>query len=361
MSQCLPFIFYIVNPDIVLFHQFHIFPSVQIMMQRSDMELLLLSFLLLISLFLCSVIRIFFNKLKISRPVNLPPGKMGFPIIGETLEFIRMGRKGTPEKFFQIRMTKYKTQIFKTSLLGEPTVVLCGSAGNKLLFSNENKLVTSWWPRSVEKVFPSTLQTSTKEESMRMRRLLPGFLKPEALQKYVGIMDSIAQWHLDKHWDLNETVTVFPLAKQYTFMVASRLFLSMSDPDQIAKFSDPLNVLAAGIFSIPINLPGTPLNRAIRAAESIRKELGEIIRERKIDILARKRSSDDILSHMLTTTDENGEFMDEMDIADKILSLIIGGHDTASTVITFIMKYLAELPEVYNEVLKGNLILLFEF
>ncbi|KAA8535875.1 hypothetical protein F0562_030878 [Nyssa sinensis] len=232
-------------------------------------------------------------------------------------------------------------------------MVLCGAAGNKFLFSNENKLVTAWWPSSVEKIFPTSLQTSTKVESMKMRKLLPGFLKPEALQKYVGIMDSIAKKHLETSWDCKNEVMVFPLAKEYTFAVACRLFLSIEDPKHIAKFSHPFHFLAAGVISIPINLPGTPFNRAIKAAEMIRKELLEIIKQRKKEMMEKKLCpKHDILSHMLTTTDENGGSMTENDIADKIIGLLIGGHDTASAAITFVMKYLAELPDVYNEVLK---------
>ncbi|KAF5201641.1 Beta-amyrin 28-monooxygenase [Thalictrum thalictroides] len=42
--------------------------------------------------------------------------------------------------------------------------------------------------------------------------------------------------------------------------------------------------------------------------------------------------------------------MTEMDIADKILALLIGGHDGPSSSITFVIKFLAELPHIYNEV-----------
>ncbi|MCI10766.1 cytochrome P450 716B2-like [Trifolium medium] len=58
----------------------------------------------------------------------------------------------------------------------------------------------------------------------------------------------------------------------------------------------------------------------------------------------------DILSHMLLTRNENGEFLNELKIADKILGLLIGGHDTASAACTFIVKYLAELPHIYDKV-----------
>ncbi|XAR63785.1 hypothetical protein NMG60_11023867 [Bertholletia excelsa] len=325
-------------------------------MQESDMELLFLSLLLLLTLLLALSLRLLFPSNKTSdhcTAAPLPPGSTGWPVAGETLAFLSAGRRGWPEKFFRDRMDKFSGDIFRTSLLGETTAVLCGPAGNKFLFSNENKFVTSWWPRSVEKVFPSSLQTSTKEESLKMRKLLPGFLKPEALQKYVGIMDEVAKRHLRVHWDHNKEVNVFPLAKIYTFGVACRVFLSVDDPNHIARFSDPFHMLVAGILSLPVNLPGTPFRRAVKAAEAIRAELLGIIRQRKAELMERRTSEKrDILSHMLTTSDENGEFMKEMDIADKIIGLLIGGHDTASAAITFIVKYLAELPHIYNEVLK---------
>ncbi|XVF74918.1 hypothetical protein PTKIN_Ptkin13bG0148800 [Pterospermum kingtungense] len=283
---------------------------------------------------------------------NVPPGRTGLPFIGESLEFLSTGRKGHPEKFIYDRMAKYSSQVFRTSILGEPTAVVCGAAGNKFLFSNENKLVTAWWPDSVNKIFPSSTQTSSQEESKRMRKLLPNFLKPEALQRYVGMMDTIARRHFETGWEGHQQVAVFPLAKNYTFWVACKVFLSIEDPKRVAQLADPFNALASGIISLPINLPGTPFNRGIKASNLIRKDLSAIIKQRKIDLAEKKASpTQDILSHMLLTSDENGQFMNELDIADKILGLLIGGHDTASASITFIVKYLAELPEIYNKVL----------
>lgn len=111
---------------------------------------------------------------------NLPPGKAGFPVIGESLEFLSAGRKGLPEKFFSDRMTEYSSKVFKTSILGEPTVIFCGAACNKFLFSNENKHVISWWPENVKKLFPTNIQTNSKEEAKKLRNMVPQFL-----QRYV--------------------------------------------------------------------------------------------------------------------------------------------------------------------------------
>jgi cytochrome P450 family 26 subfamily A len=321
------------------------------------MELLFLS--LLLALFVSSVtiplFLIFYNHRSQNSHPNLPPGKLGLPLVGESFEFLATGWKGHPEKFIFDRIAKYSSHIFKTNILGQPAVVFCGVACNKFLFSNENKLVVSWWPDSVNKIFPSSLQTSSKEEAKKMRKLLPQFLKPEALQGYIGIMDTIAQRHFASEWEHKEQVLVFPLAKNYTFRLACRLFLSIEDPSHVAKFSDPFNLLASGIISIPIDLPGTPFNRAIKASNFIRTELLAFIRQRKKDLAEGKASpTQDILSHMLLTCDENGKCMNELDIADKIIGLLIGGHDTASAACTFIVKYLAELPHIYEEVYKGK-------
>ncbi|CBI24045.3 unnamed protein product, partial [Vitis vinifera] len=249
---------------------------------------------------------------------NLPPGKIGWPMVGESLEFLSTGWKGHPEKFIFDRISKYSSEVFKTSLLGEPAAVFAGAAGNKFLFSNENKLVHAWWPSSVDKVFPSSTQTSSKEEAKKMRKLLPQFFKPEALQRYIGIMDHIAQRHFADSWDNRD---------------------------------EPFHVLASGLITVPIDLPGTPFHRAIKASNFIRKELRAIIKQRKIDLAEGKASQNqDILSHMLLATDEDGCHMNEMEIADKILGLLIGGHDTASAAITFLIKYMAELPHIYEKV-----------
>lgn len=130
--------------------------------------------------------------------------------------------------------------------------------------------------------------------------------------------------------------------------------MSLDDPKEIRKFEEPFQLLASGIISMPIDFPGTPFHRAIKASNFIRKELLKIIKQRKLDLAEGKASpTQDILSHMLLTCTDDGQYMNELDIADKILGLLIGGHDTASAACTFIVKYLAELPHIYDAVYQG--------
>ena len=108
-------------------------------------DLYLSLLLLFVSFVSLSLFFLFYRHKSPFTAPNLPPGG---------IEFLSAGWKGHPEKFIFGRMIKYSSENFKTSILGEPAIVFYGAACNKLLFPNENKLVTSWWPNNVNKVFP---------------------------------------------------------------------------------------------------------------------------------------------------------------------------------------------------------------
>ncbi|KAI3780536.1 hypothetical protein L2E82_10518 [Cichorium intybus] len=312
----------------------------------------------LVSLFVVFVsfsLHFVFYKTKPTVHKNLPPGRTGWPVIGESMEFLATGWNGHPEKFIFDRMTKFSPLVFRTSLMLEDAAVFCGSAGNKFLFSNENKLVQAWWPSSVDKIFPSSNQTS-KIEAIKMRKMLPNFFKPEALHRYVPIMDIVTQKHFQNEWEGKDQIVTYELTKNFTFWLACKIFVSIDDAERVKYLSGPFESIALGILSIPIDLPGTPFRRGINAANFIRKELIAIIKQRRSELAEGKASpTQDILSHMLLFSDENGKSMVDTDIADKILGLLIGGHDTASSACAFIVKYLAELPEIYEGVYKEQM------
>ncbi|XP_058228575.1 beta-amyrin 28-monooxygenase-like isoform X1 [Rhododendron vialii] len=325
-----------------------------------------LPLLLSITFFISISLHYLFRKLKTHGHLNipsvknsprnapLPPGSTGWPFIGETFQYLSMARKGLPEKFIGDRRDKYSTKVFKTSLLGEPMAILCTAEGNKFVFSNENKLVHSWWPQSVEKIFPHSKNgLTTKEESKKLREFLPAFLKPDSLRKYVGVMDQLAKKHLSRYWDDREEVKVHCLMRKYTFTLGCKLLLNIDDRELIDRLEGPFSKITAGFISLPINVPGTKFNRAIRASRELHKDIKGMIKKRRIELSEKEVPiGEDILSQMVV---ENGQVMDEWDMANKILGLLTGAHDTASIALVSIIKFLAELPEIYDGVLREQM------
>ncbi|KAL4597973.1 hypothetical protein ACB092_11G027000 [Castanea dentata] len=287
---------------------------------------------------------------------KLPPGKKGWPIIGETLEFGTAGQRGTPEMFIKERMRKYSQGLFQTSLYGENLAVLCGASGNKFLFTNEKKYVTSWWPRCIQKVVLESEENYSNNDSTKLRSLLVEFLKPESFQHFIPIMDSMAKEHMETDWCPYKQVKILSVSLKYTFALACRLFLSITDPNHVTTFSDPFDLVKAGTVSVPINLPGTAYNRALKGGKVIRQKILALIKERKKELAENKGTvAHDLLTHILLASDENGRALDEMMIAGNILGFLIGSHDTTSSAITSVLKYLAEFPHVYNLVLQEQM------
>ncbi|GFP92454.1 beta-amyrin 28-oxidase [Phtheirospermum japonicum] len=303
-------------------------------------------------MFILFVIIVVIKKSPRSPKLNLPPGRHGWPILGETMEFLNARMDGCPQKFFKERVEKYKSRVFKTSLMGQSVAVLCGPSGNKFLFGNENKLVTVWWPSSVRKILGTCISTTGGIQGMQMRKMISYFVTPDAFTKlYIKKMDIVARQHINTHWEGKEGIKVFPAIRQYTFEVACRLFMSVEEPAQIGKLAELFNVFIKGVISIPFNIPGTRFFKAKRATTVIRKELQVIVRQRIVDLEHKTAiHSQDLLSHLLAHPDENGTFMSEAVIINNILMLLFAGHDTTSSALTMLIKYLADNPQVYERV-----------
>lgn len=304
---------------------------------------------LILTLFLAFI---FFWVIRKKRTQGIPPGTFGWPFIGETLQFLGCQRRGSPQEFFDDRTQKYGN-VFTTSLVGHPTVALCSAEGNRFLFSNENKLVVMSWPSSMAKFFGSSLLNATGDDSKRLRRMLMTFLRPEALQKFVGRVDSITKQHLAEHWMGKSEVTVFPLMKRLIFSLACDLFATINDHDDVARFSHQFMVLLKGLLQIPIDLPGTRYSNAKHAANAIRDLLDGAIHERKNALREGKASTyQDLLSFLLSNVDEKGESLTDDEIKDNFVLLLFAGHDTSSSTLSVLLKFLAENPHCYQQVFK---------
>ncbi|KAL3504006.1 hypothetical protein ACH5RR_033847 [Cinchona calisaya] len=277
---------------------------------------------------------------------------MGWPFIGESLDYFSKLQQGLAYKFLTERWKKYSSSTFMTSLIGEPMVLFCNAEGNKLLFSNEQKLVQVWWPSSLSKIFPKSDDKPSNEHSLTVHKLLRLILKNDGLREYVGIMDAIMKEHLQTYKKCKE-VNVGDISKRYLLSLSSNIFIGMNDPGKIDTLAKLLKEIENGIFSIPINFPGTPLNRAIKASRLMIKDLNITTRQRRNDFLKHGSSSrKDFMSILLLAKDHNGQYFCDGDINSHLAGLLLASYTTLQSTIFSIMNYLAELPEVYDSVLR---------
>lgn len=76
---------------------------------------------------------------------NLPGGSLGYPIIGETFSFLQAQKQDRGPQWLEERTTKHGP-VFKTCLMGSPTVVVIGQAGNKFVLGAEDNVLAAKQP-----------------------------------------------------------------------------------------------------------------------------------------------------------------------------------------------------------------------
>lgn len=89
---------------------------------------------------------------------------------------------------------------------------------------------------------------------------------------------------------------------------------------------------------MPINLPGTLFRKSMKA----RKDLAQILAK----ILSIRRDMKDNHTDLLGSFMGDKEGLTDEQIVDNVIGVIFAAHDTTASVLTWIVKYLAENPSV---------------
>ncbi|GJS56609.1 ribonuclease H-like domain-containing protein [Tanacetum coccineum] len=106
-----------------------------------------------------------------------------------------------------------------------------------------------------------------------------------------------------------------------------------------------------GILAIPIKFPFTQFNRGILARKKMILMLMDLIHEKR-DALENKK---DLASQFLNIRDDSSKMMSEEEIIDNIIIVMIGGYDTTSILISFLVKLLANNKAIYSNIVEGNI------
>jgi len=285
---------------------------------------------------------------------KLPPGSLGLPVIGQSLDLLRAMRANTAEQWIQARVDRYGP-VSKLSLFGIPTVLLTGAKANKFLFFNP--ALASQQPRSAQRIIGErNILELMGEDHKRVRGALLEFLKPDMLRLYVGKIDGEVRRHLDENWAGRRTVTVMPLMKKLTFDIISLLLFGLErGPVRDALARDFEHVMD-GIWALPVDLPFTAFRRSLRASASARRVITGIARETKAKLgRGEAARSSDLIACLLSLTDERGApLLSEEEIVDNAMLSLIAGHDTSSILLTFLIRHLANDPDTLAAMVHGN-------
>lgn len=268
----------------------------------------------------------------------LPPGRSGLPFIGETLGFLN-------DPSFADKRHKQYGNIFRTHVFGSPTIFLVGADAIRFLLLHENEYFAINWPPSTKALLGSA-SVSVQQGSVHQhrRKLLAQAFQPRALASYISTMMATTRDYLDR-WEQQGTITWYPELRNYTLDIACQLLVGIASGSH-TQFGKCFETFAHGLFSVPLPLPGTPFNRALRSRKSLLSEIDRIVRERQ----QQEDAGQDALGLLIKARDEEGNGLSVDELKDQVLTLLMAGHETLTSTITSFCLFVTQHPQVLERI-----------
>ncbi|GLJ39578.1 hypothetical protein SUGI_0808680 [Cryptomeria japonica] len=301
---------------------------------------LLVSAILLI-LVVCILIKLWYHPLLVDLGARrLPPGSMGWPYIGETLQLYSQN----PNIFFSDKQKRYG-DVVKTHILGCPCVMIASPEATKFVLVKNAHLFKPTFPSSKERLLGrNALFFQQGEFHARLRKAVQSSLLPQAIRSIVADIDETAQAIL-KMWE-GQTVITFQEMKKYAFEVGIFSIFGPLNPAYKEDLKKQYRILEEGYNSLAVNLPGTPFNKSLKAREKLGEIVSKIITERRSMNVPQKH----LLQSLLAYREETGEGLNEEQITDNVIGVFFAAQDTIASILTWLVKFLAEYPEILDAV-----------
>ncbi|XP_058070512.1 cytochrome P450 85A-like [Magnolia sinica] len=278
------------------------------------------------------------------RKKGLPPGTMGWPVFGETTEFLKQG-----PSFMKNQRARYGN-LFKSHILGCPTVVSMDPELNRYILMNEGKGLVPGYPQSMLDILGKcniAAVHGSLHKTMRgamLTLISPTMIRDQLLPKIDGFMRS----HLS-NWG-GQIINIQEKTKEMA-LLSSLKQIGIKSSSISEAFTPEFYKLVLGTLSLPINLPGTNYRCAFKARKKITSILREIIEERR----ALRCTQNDMLDTLLKIDDSSRYTLTDEEIIDLIITLLYSGYETVSTTSMMTVKYLHDHPSALEELRKEHL------
>ncbi|KAL6542278.1 hypothetical protein OROMI_023880 [Orobanche minor] len=281
--------------------------------------------------------------------INLPPGSMGWPFLGETIAYLKPYPAITIGKFMEQHISRYG-KIYKSHLFGEATIVSADAGLNRFILQNEGRLFECSYPRSIGGILGKwSMLVLVGDMHRDMRIISLNFLSNARLKTHL-------LREVEKHtllvissWPLHDSVICAQdEAKKFTFNLMAEHIMSLEPgKPETEHLKKEYITFMKGVVSAPLNFPGTAYRKALQSRSKILKFIELKMEER---IRKKREDDDDLLGWVLKNSNLSKE-----QILDLVLSLLFAGHETSSVAIALAIYFLQACPNAVQQLREEHL------
>lgn len=278
---------------------------------------------------------------------GLPPGGMGLPLLGRTLEFLASKPSLASQPFVEKHSARYG-DVFKSHLFGQPFVISTTAEVNSFVLQNEGVLFQSCQPMSAHTwiLGKTTLAQTHGDMHKKIRAAFNNVFSSE--KKKGEILDFLQDIILTRlpSWQ-DQFVHVQHEATYWVLCLLLERLMSQSPEDVELQQLQSLYTDLKNVLAFPFNVPGSGYSKHAEG----HKRLIKILKER-IDLRRTSESPKcvDFLDALLME-EKNGSFTGKSGlILDCILGVLLHGEETTAMAMTFMIKFLSESPQALEQV-----------
>ncbi|CAN6973599.1 unnamed protein product [Brassica oleracea var. botrytis] len=276
----------------------------------------------------------------------LPPGSMGFPIIGETFDFFKPHGFYEISPFLKKKMLRYGP-LFRTSILGVNTVISTDMDVNLDILRHENEYFNLSYPDGLVKPLgKESMFLKTGNIHKHIKKICMRLLGSENLKrKIIKDMDHVTCEHLNlkagqRRVDLRDLVSSL-ITAHLTPKVISDL-----KPETQSILMESFKAFSFDWFRTSYILSaGRGLYKTLWACRQGMKLIKDVYTSR----ITSREKYNDFLETALEELEKEGSSVNEDVIVSLIFTLSGITQDTTSKAICMVVKFISENPKVLVE------------
>ncbi|CAL5377951.1 unnamed protein product [Camellia sinensis] len=277
----------------------------------------------------------------------LPPGSMGLPLIGETIQLLIPSRSLELHPFISKRVQRYGP-VFRTNIAGKPVVVTTDPKFNHYILTEEGKSIELWYLDTFTSMLP--IYAVGNVQKYIRNTTLSRFGVEGIRVNLLSQIEQVIQTTL-RHWSTNQIVDVKHDAASMIFDFTLKQLISYDWEKSSEKpLSKRFSSLLHGLLCLPFDIPGTTFHQTVKD----RKEMLSIMRDA---IVERMNSPNKIQMDFLDTVMEDlktQKFVTPDFLSNFMFGILFANYEPITSVILLSLKLLSEHPSILEELKAEN-------
>ncbi|XP_014520536.1 3-epi-6-deoxocathasterone 23-monooxygenase [Vigna radiata var. radiata] len=293
---------------------------------------------------------------------KVPKGNSGWPLLGETLDFIASGYTSSPVTFFEKRKSLYGN-VFKTCILGSNVIISTDPDVNKVVLQNHQGNFVPAYPKSIRELMgEQSILKMNGTMHKKVHTLIAGFLRSPQLKARItrDIEHTVKQCLAS--WTSHQTIYVQDQVKRITFPVLVKVLMSVGPGEELDFLYREFAEFIKGLICLPLKFPGTRLYKSLKSKDRMVKMVRKIVEERKKLMIDNDADDEgdavnDVLEALLRDkgdSSSSARLSPDM-ISQNIIEMMIPGEETLPTAMTMALKFLSDSPIALSKLKEENM------